>query len=145
LLGWLEWWWLRGIYSPQPPNNRWGWAAVDGRTGQSGVPSDAVQCASHVTQPLEFGRSRPLEPLSSSGTGQVLFTVWCASDGCSALPRTVSHCSSDSSAFVVDRCAKEPLLHWCTGQSGGTPNNPVNYSGARPEKPEGGEFRAVRS
>jgi hypothetical protein len=21
-----------GIYSPQPPNNRWGWAAIDGRT-----------------------------------------------------------------------------------------------------------------
>jgi hypothetical protein len=28
-----------GIYSPQPPNNRWGWAAVDGRTGQSGAPA----------------------------------------------------------------------------------------------------------
>jgi hypothetical protein len=25
MLGWLEGWWLRGIYSPQPPNNRWGW------------------------------------------------------------------------------------------------------------------------
>jgi hypothetical protein len=24
-LGCLEWWWLGGIYSPQPPNNRWGW------------------------------------------------------------------------------------------------------------------------
>jgi hypothetical protein len=23
-LGCLEWWWLGGIYSPQPPNNRWG-------------------------------------------------------------------------------------------------------------------------
>jgi hypothetical protein len=33
MLGWLEWWWLGGIYSPQPPNNRWGWATVDGRTG----------------------------------------------------------------------------------------------------------------
>jgi hypothetical protein len=50
-----------GIYSPQPPNNRWGWAAVDGRT---------VRCASHFTQPLGFGSSRPLEALSSSGTGQ---------------------------------------------------------------------------
>jgi hypothetical protein len=30
MLGWLEWRWLRGIYSPQPPNNRWGGAAVDG-------------------------------------------------------------------------------------------------------------------
>jgi hypothetical protein len=39
-----------GIYSPQPPNNRWGWAAVD-------APLDTVRCASHVTQPLGFGSS----------------------------------------------------------------------------------------
>jgi hypothetical protein len=39
---------VRGIYSPQPSNNRWGWAAVDGRTGQSGAPSNTVRCASHV-------------------------------------------------------------------------------------------------
>jgi hypothetical protein len=24
-LRYLEWWWLGVIYSPQPPNNRWGW------------------------------------------------------------------------------------------------------------------------
>jgi hypothetical protein len=24
-LGCLEWWWLGGIYSPQPPTSRWGW------------------------------------------------------------------------------------------------------------------------
>jgi hypothetical protein len=42
MLGWLEWRWLGGIYSPQPLNNRWGWAAIDGRTGQSDAPPDAV-------------------------------------------------------------------------------------------------------
>jgi hypothetical protein len=36
-------------------------ATVDGRTGQSGAPPDTVRCASHVTQPLGFGRRRPLE------------------------------------------------------------------------------------
>jgi hypothetical protein len=61
ILGWLEWRWLGGIYSPQPPNNCWGWAAVDGCTRQSGAPPDDVRCASHVTQPLGFGRRRPLE------------------------------------------------------------------------------------
>ena len=145
VLGWLKWRWLRGIYSPQPPNNRCGGAVVDGRTKQSGAPPDTVRCASHVTQPLGFERRRPLEALSSSGTGQVLFTVRCASDGCSALTRTVVHCSSESSAFAVDRCAKESLLRWCTGQSGGTPDSLMNYSGAWPQKPEGGEFAAVRS
>jgi hypothetical protein len=59
--------------------------------------------------------------------------------------RTVLHCLSDSSAFAVDRCAKDSLLGWCTGQSGGTPNSPVNYSGARWLKPESGELGAVRS
>jgi hypothetical protein len=45
-----------GIYSPQPPKQPLGVAAVDGRIGQSGAPPDAVRCASHVTQPLGFGR-----------------------------------------------------------------------------------------
>jgi hypothetical protein len=38
----------------------------------------------------------------------------------------------------------EPLLRWCTGQSGGTPDSPVNYSGAALLKPEGGKFEVVR-
>jgi hypothetical protein len=50
-----------GIYSPQPPKQPLGVAAVDGRTGQFGAPPDAVRCASHVTQSLGFGRRRPLE------------------------------------------------------------------------------------
>jgi hypothetical protein len=127
-------------------------AAVDGRTGQSGAPPVIVRCASHVTQPLAFGRCRSLEALSSSGTGQFGATPdrYCSLSGAtlmggSTLPRSVAHCSSESSAFAVDRCAKEPLLRWCTGQSGGTPDSPVNYSGACPEKPEGGEFGVVRS
>jgi hypothetical protein len=61
MLGWLEWRWLGGIYSPQTPIEPLGQASVDGRTGQSGVPSDSVRCASHVTQPLGFSRFRPLE------------------------------------------------------------------------------------
>jgi hypothetical protein len=50
-----------GIYSPQPPIQQLGLAAVDGRTRQSGAPLDIVRCASHVTQPLGFGRFQPLE------------------------------------------------------------------------------------
>jgi hypothetical protein len=40
----------------------------------------------------------------------------------------------------VDRCAWEPLLRWHTGQSGDPPDSPMNYSGVRPQKPEGEEF-----
>jgi hypothetical protein len=39
MLGLLEWRWLGGIYSPQPPKQPLGVAAVDGRTGQSGAPA----------------------------------------------------------------------------------------------------------
>jgi hypothetical protein len=49
MLGWLEWRLLRGIYSPQPPNNHWGLLL------SMGAP-DTVQCASHITQPLGFWR-----------------------------------------------------------------------------------------
>jgi hypothetical protein len=47
-------------------------------------------------------------------------------------------------SVAVDRCAGSRCFAWCTGQSGGTPDNPVNYSGARPQKPEGEEFGGVR-
>jgi hypothetical protein len=56
MLGWLEWRWLGGIYSPQPPKQPLEVATVDGRTGQSSAPPDTVRCASHVTQLLGFDR-----------------------------------------------------------------------------------------
>jgi hypothetical protein len=82
-LGYLELWWLGGIYSPQPPNGRWGWllsmGALDSPVRHQTSPVDCpVRC--HVTQPLGFGSSRPLALLTSCGTGQVLFIVWCAID-----------------------------------------------------------------
>jgi hypothetical protein len=40
--------------------------------------------------------------------------------------------------------AVAPLAHWtvrwCTGQSGGAPDSPVNYSGATSRIPETGKF-----
>jgi hypothetical protein len=148
---------VRGIYSPQPPHSRWEGCLSKGARYSpvchqtlSGAPA-TVRCASHVTQPLGFGRCRPLEPLSSSGTGQSSAAPdrHCSlSDaplmGGSALPHIVADCSSETLVFAVDRCAKKPLLRWCTGQSGGTPDSPVNYSGAALEKPETSELEFVR-
>jgi hypothetical protein len=48
-------------------------------------------------------------------------------------------------SVAVDRCAVSRCSAWCTGQSGGTPDSPVNYSGVALEKPEGEEFGVVRS
>jgi hypothetical protein len=113
-----------GIYSPQPAV---GVAAVDGCTGQSGAPPDTVRCASHVTQPLGFESCRPLEALSSSGTGQSSAAPdrHCSLSGAPlTLSCTVVHCSN-----VRRRCSRllrwivvTPLVHrtvwWHTGQSG---------------------------
>jgi hypothetical protein len=94
MLGWLEWRWLGGIYSPQPPKQPLGVAAVDVRTRQSGVPLDTVRCASHVTQPLGFRRYRPLEPLSSSDTRQfgAAPNMYCSLSG--ALLTSAAYCSA---------------------------------------------------
>jgi hypothetical protein len=43
-----------------------------------------------------------------------------------------------SGSIAVDRCAQIAVARWLTGQSGGTPDSPVNYSGARPRFPESG-------
>jgi hypothetical protein len=40
--------------------------------------------------------------------------------------------------------SRESLLYWLTGQSSGTPDSPVNYSGARLQIPESGWFGVVR-
>jgi hypothetical protein len=46
---------------------------------------------------------------------------------------------------AVEHCAGSRCSAWCTGQSGGTPDSTVNYSGVALQKPEGEEFRGVRS
>jgi hypothetical protein len=72
-LGCLEWWWLGGIYSPQPPNKPLGRllsmgtpdSPVRHRTGTVGCP-----VRRHVTQPLGFRAKSTVRALSSCGTGQ---------------------------------------------------------------------------
>jgi hypothetical protein len=48
----------------------------------------------------------------------------CALTSLAALFRTVEFCSRPLAR-------REPLLRWLTGQFDGTPDSPVNYSGAR--------------
>jgi hypothetical protein len=109
-----------------------------------GAP-DTVRCASHVTQPLGFGSSRPLEALSSSGTRQsgAAPDRHCSLSDApltlrSALSRTVVHCSSILQ-FLQATVARSSRC------SAGTPNSPVNYSAARWRKLESGCFGIVRS
>jgi hypothetical protein len=125
-----------GIYSPNHQTNRWGCAAVDGRTGQSGVPPDTVRCGSHITQPLGFWRFRSLElwrpgapdSLVPHRTGTIqclvrlLSLLWLCAH-CAIVSRPL-----ESTVALVSRCSAD------------TPDSPVNYSGARTQKPEGEEF-----
>jgi hypothetical protein len=116
-----------GIYSPNHQTNRWGCAAVDGRTGQSGVPPDTVRCGSHITQPLGFWRFRSLElwrpgapdSLVPHRTGTIqclvrlLSLLWLCAH-CAIVSRPL-----ESTVALVSRCSAD------------TPDSPVNYSGAR--------------
>jgi hypothetical protein len=88
-----------------------------------GAPNSPVRQPRHPT--VRVRAQSTVGALSSSGTGQsgAAPDRYCSLSGapltaallCRAL---FAHCSSDSSSFAVDRCAKEPLLHWCTRQSG---------------------------
>jgi hypothetical protein len=119
-LGCLELWWLGGIYSPQPPNGRWGrllaMGALDSPVHHR---TDTVGCPvrRHVTQPLGFGSSRPLASLSSCGTGQILFIVRCASDSAALTLRALFLCQRllQSTVAQVSRC------------SAGAPDSPVAH------------------
>jgi hypothetical protein len=63
MLGWLEWRWLWGIYSPQPPIQPLGQAAVDGHTGHC-----PVRQPRHPT--VRVLTVSTIGALSSGGTGQ---------------------------------------------------------------------------
>ena len=121
-------------------------AAVVWRTGQSGAPPDTVRCASHVTQPL--GSDRWSSDMWGHRTvwwctGQSLFTVRCAFCACSdfcarsrALLITVHFLQTTVGA--VSRYSA-----WHTGQSGATPDSPVNYGGVASQIPEASELEGI--
>jgi hypothetical protein len=83
-----------GIYNPNHQTSRLVEADVAWRTGQSGAPPDTVRCASHVTRPLGSDRWSPDEWARLAVrwcTGQVLWTVRCATRACSAPLRALVH------------------------------------------------------
>jgi hypothetical protein len=138
MLGWLEWRWLGGIYSPHPPIQPLGQAAVDGRaTGHCPVRQPRHSTVMVLTV-LTVGA------LSSGGIGQsgAALDRYCAlsgapSIGCSDFYANCSHTVAcrrmlQSTVALTSRC------------SAGAPDSPVNYSGARPQKPEVEEFGVVR-
>jgi hypothetical protein len=97
-------------------------AAGDGRTGQSGgAPDNTVHCPVRATsaRPLGFGAVDRWRVGSYCVQGAIAVD-------CSLF--TTVHLSSQPLA------RRELLLRWLIGQSGGTLDSPVNYSGASPEE-----------
>jgi hypothetical protein len=123
MLGWLEWRWLGYLYPSTTKTTvgggccRWAHRTVQCATGYCPVrqprhPTVRVLAVSTVGA------------LSSCGTGQVLFTIRCASDGCSDFcancPHTIALCRCPLQSTVA-LGAVAPLVHWTvrwhTGQS----------------------------
>jgi hypothetical protein len=99
-----------GIYSPKPPKQPLGVAAVDGRTGhQPRHPTVKVRARTTVGA------------LSSCGTGHALFSARCASGVCSDF---YTHCS-------VRRCPLQSTVALVAVALLGTPDSPVAHRTVR--------------
>jgi hypothetical protein len=85
----------------------------------------------HVTQPLGFGAKLTLELCLLAALDSLVPSDFVTLTSAAAL-------FTSSGPFAVDRCAQIDVTRWHTGQYGGTPDNPVNYRGARLRKPESG-------
>jgi hypothetical protein len=109
--------------------SRWAHQIVRWRTGQT------VHCPVRATsvRPLGFGASWSLEVLSCSCTGQsghrchTRHVRWPLTSLLWLLSRTVHHCSLLQSTVDV----QWSLLRWLTVHVRCTPDNLMNYSGAR--------------
>jgi hypothetical protein len=88
-------------------------------------------------------RVRPLELLSSGPPDRSCRLSGAPSGACLTSARSVAHLML-LQATVGAVVAVTPLAHRTvrcyTGQSGATPDSPVNYSGAAPRIPEGEQF-----
>jgi hypothetical protein len=104
MLGWLEWRWLGGIYSPQPPKQPLGVVVVDGRTGQSGAPATSPN--RRVRTQSTIGAS------SSSGTGQsgAAPDRYCSLSGVPLASALSSSRTVRTVAFAGVRCSRP--LRW---------------------------------
>jgi hypothetical protein len=92
-----------------------------------------VHCPMHATsaQLLGFGAVDRWDALSSCCTGQSSATPDSPVTSDFTALTSARHCSSLYTLHSRPLACRESLLRWLTGQSGGTPDNSMNYSGAR--------------
>jgi hypothetical protein len=121
-----------GIYSPNHQNSRWGGLL------SMGAPDCPVRQPRHLT----------VRVLTVSTVGAL--TTWATGQSGATPDRHCSLSGAPSSAALTlhelsahcSRCRRplESTVVLGSRCSAGTPNSPVNYSGARPQKREGEEF-----
>jgi hypothetical protein len=81
--------------------------------------------------------------LTCGATGQSLFTVWCAFCACS------DFCARSRALLITVHLLQTTVgvvscySSWLTGQSGATPDSPVNYSRVAPQIPEASELEEI--
>jgi hypothetical protein len=98
-----------GIYSPQPPKQPLGWLL------SMGAPDSPVRQPRHPT--IRVLTQSTIGALTSGGTGHVLFTVRCASGGCSDFcahyPRTVAALQATIALVAVASlgASDSPMAH----------------------------------
>jgi hypothetical protein len=132
-LGCIEVWWLGGIYSPNHQKEPLVEAAVVWRTGHCPVRQPRYQAVGFRS--LELWQVGPPDSPVVHRTGPIHCPVrlWRLLWLLRVQPRTV--------ALQLTVGAWSRFSAWCTGQSGATPDSPVNYSGVASRIPEGGKFR----
>ena len=120
--------------------DRWSFVSLRHRTVRcaTGHALFTVRCA--ATSPNRYGseRSRPLELCLLAAPNSLVPSDFAALTSVAALFTSLL-------LFAVNRCAQIAVVRWLIRQFGGTPDSPVNYSGARRRKPESGCLDPVRS
>jgi hypothetical protein len=130
-----------GIYSPNHQSGRWG------RLLSKGAPDSPVRQPRHSTvrvRPLELLACGPPDSPVVHQTGPVHCPVRHLAPALTLRAQSALftvHCSLFT--FAVDRWCCSRYSAWHTGQSGATPDSPVNYSREHFQKPEGGKFRVI--
>ena len=132
MLGCHEEWGGWGIYSPNHQNGHWGWLL------SYGAPNSPVRhqtlSGAPATSADRWGSTVGVLTCGASGLSGGAPDRSCRLSGApTACSDSGAHCSA-LNAVVVDRCARSSRC------SAGTPDSPVNYSGAPSDFAEGSEF-----
>jgi hypothetical protein len=136
----LEWWWLRVFIAPT--------TKTAGGEGCCRWAHRTVRCATGHC-PVRLPRHPTVRVLTVSTVGAL--TAW-ATGQSGVAPD--SHCSLSGAPSGASLTLREPSAYCSRCRrllestvalesrcSAGTPDSPVNYSGARSQKPEGEEFK----